>query len=42
VPLYASCLAEARAIAGRLGEPGAATVPEVTESFGELQFFNVG
>ncbi len=40
-PLYAECLAEARAIAGRLGEPGPASGHEVTERFGELGFFNV-
>ncbi len=38
---YAECLAEARAWATRLGEPGAAATDPAKVGFGELQFFNV-
>jgi selenocysteine lyase/cysteine desulfurase len=40
VRLYADCLAEARALAERLGEPAVAQATGVEVEFGELQFFS--
>jgi selenocysteine lyase/cysteine desulfurase len=40
--LYAETLAEARALANRLGEPGLPAPDPLLEQFGDLRFFNVG
>jgi hypothetical protein len=39
--IYADCLAQARALAGGLGEPATSGHDEAAPRFGELQFFNV-
>jgi hypothetical protein len=40
--LYATYLAEARALAASLGEPGTGRTERLAETFGELGFFTAG